>query len=210
MRALHIRLVEVVEHYRTDAMARSQHIHPIRERHLQHLMAMAQSTKSDTMLLARVQVFMHQMTGHGVWYTLWLRSEKGLLYHYLDVLTHEYDLERQREVVRNDQERLRAMIAQNKHEIEQKIEQRVQQIVAHHQHQLDQKNHEISRLSLLLKQSNKDNQMLKDSYEALLHQVLSHKERQLNVHNHDQVHRHFNKMTDESTTTTTTIKVISP
>ena len=207
MRALHIRLVEVVEHYRTDAMARSQHIHPIRERHLQHLMAMAQSTKSDTMLLARVQVFMHQMTGHGVWYTLWLRSEKGLLYHYLDVLTHEYDLERQREVVRNDQERLRAMIAQNKHEIEQKIEQSPTNCGSSPA-STGPKNHEISRLSLLLKQSNKDNQMLKDSYEALLHQVLSHKERQLNVHNHDQARRHFNKMTDESTTTT--IKVISP
>ena len=205
MRALHIRLVEVVEHYRTDAMMRSQHINPKREGHLQHLMAMAQSTKSDTMLLARVQVFMNQMTGHGVWYTLWLRSEKGLLYHYLDVLTHEYDLERQREVVRNDQERLRAMIAQNKYEIEQKIEQRVQQIVVHHQHQMDQKTHEISRLSKLLKQSNKDNQMLRDSYEALLHQVLLHKERQLNVHNHNQVGRDVNKMSDDVTTTNITV-----
>ena len=205
MRALHIRLVEVVEHYRTDAMMRSQHINPIREGHIQHLMAMAQSTKSDTMLLARVQVFMNQMTGHGLWYTLWLRSEKGLLYHYLDVLTHEYDLERQREAVRNDQERLKAMIAQNKYEIEQKIEQRVQQIVVHHQHQMDQKIHEISRLSKLLKQSNKDNQMLRDSYEALLHQVLLHKERQLNVHNHNQVGRDVNKVSDDFTTTNITV-----
>ncbi|MGC6404570.1 MAG: hypothetical protein ACON5A_04995 [Candidatus Comchoanobacterales bacterium] len=179
MRTVHERLIEMVQHYRDDACFRSGAISPVREGHLQFLIKLKETTHSESMLLTRLKEFTKHMPIKSRWYTLWLVSYKSLLQQYVQMVIDEYDLDRLRSKLREDQLNLTSLLAKKHNDYQCKIKHNQQRIELKYQELVQNKDNEIAQLKKSLEKYHDENQLLRQQYARVLDELLHLKQQSM-------------------------------